>query len=1166
MTSLLLRLYDCLHAHPRRLWLALAATLLLLALAAAQLTLSNDPFDFLAADARTRHVVTHLKPMERVSVCLTADSVCAAFRTREASDALINTAEDMAANLDSALKELIHIELYHDASEQRALAEAVYSRLPELLTAGDYRRADSLLTPSNLEQAPKRIRELLLTPAGAALAPYVARDPLMIAAPVLERLRNLGQGAGLSADEGYLLTNDGRRLMFFVDVADSVAADEVNERLYDAVEAAADRAEAQHPGVKVFAYGAPLVSAANARQVQADEWHTLAIALTLLIILFALVFRSVRNLALLLLPVAFGALFALAIIALLHIRLSLVALGVGSVVLGIALSYSTHIITHSGHVASARELLRTMAWPMTVGSLTTVGAFVALLFTQSVVLRHLGLFASLTLVGTLLFSLVFLPHLLRVGASTGGWAANWLQRVAAIDYSRQTWLVALIALLFVVCLFHFTEVGFVADMGALNYVGEGRLSRSLPVVEQTLGVDGHRTTLVVTGSSVEELATNAAHFRARSQSLSNSGVRSTRCVADDFLPSAQEVRLRDSLWLRLTSQDKVEPLLTTLEASARREGFADGAFAPFRALLTAQPKGMPTPGDLQRDPLFAEWLSQADTLLLLNELVETDLQRRDQALAALAQAPGAVQTDLGFFARLTTTAMVADFNFLLLVSSIIVALALLLSYRNLELCLLTFLPMAVSWVIILGLMALCGVQFNVVNIILSTFIFGVGDDYSIFILDGLQADYSRGGRLLPAHKTAILLSALSAMAGLGAQVFGQHPAVHSLGLVSLFGLGAVLLVSFVVQPALWRWLIANPAQKGYPWSVSSALRSAYIYGTFGIVSLLTVVVLTPLLVLPDRPWRRRAMHQVVHAAIRFFVWSFHWMDNIPRIDNLRLEKPAIIVANHQSFVDILAFLATSPRISFVVKGSMPRIPIMGSILRFLDCYPASGGYDKLVPHVRRLTEEGISVVIFPEGTRTCDARIHRFRNGAFLLAHRLQLPIRPVIFYGNVYAVRKQQPFHVRPSLMRSVVLDDFRVGQESEPGGSIVYHERHRLQTTMRSAYEAMRRQYDAVNPYFADAYQTAFRYCGYELEAEARSLCKEYSERESELQALPSVGTLRMPPGSERWALWVALRGDGRRIVCRSLDPNECALCQHSLLLRRAAEAHCAVEYVIE
>ena len=74
-----------------------------------------------------------------------------------------------------------------------------------------------------------------------------------------------------------------------------------------------------------------------------------------------------------------------------------------------------------------------------------------------------------------------------------------------------------------------------------------------------------------------------------------------------------------------------------------------------------------------------------------------------------------------------------NFNYFGWACGIIVFIFLWFSFGNIELAIMSFLPMAVSWIWILGIMGLTGIQFNIVNIILATFIFGQGDDYTIFM-------------------------------------------------------------------------------------------------------------------------------------------------------------------------------------------------------------------------------------------------------------------------------------------------------------------------------------------------------------------------------------------------------------------------------------------------
>ena len=89
------------------------------------------------------------------------------------------------------------------------------------------------------------------------------------------------------------------------------------------------------------------------------------------------------------------------------------ALGIGSVVLGVAISYCLHVIVHQRFVRSVEQMLAEEAKPVCLGCLTTVGAFLGLLFTQSELLKDFGLFATFALVGSTFFALIFLPHFLR---------------------------------------------------------------------------------------------------------------------------------------------------------------------------------------------------------------------------------------------------------------------------------------------------------------------------------------------------------------------------------------------------------------------------------------------------------------------------------------------------------------------------------------------------------------------------------------------------------------------------------------------------------------------------------------------------------------------------------------------------------------------------------
>lgn len=118
-------------------------------------------------------------------------------------------------------------------------------------------------------------------------------------------------------------------------------------------------------------------------------------------------------------------------------------------------------------------------------------------------------------------------------------------------------------------------------------------------------------------------------------------------------------------------------------------------------------------------------------------------------------------------------------------------------------------------------------------------------------------------------------------------------------------------------------------------------------------------------------------------------------------------KPAVIICNHQSHLDLLPMLALAPKTVMLTANWVWRSPFYGYIIRNVDYLPASDGMESILPRVRDLVDRGYSVVVYPEGTRSLDTKIGRFHQGAFFLARELNLDIVPLVLYGTGKALPK---------------------------------------------------------------------------------------------------------------------------------------------------------------
>ena len=178
---------------------------------------------------------------------------------------------------------------------------------------------------------------------------------------------------------------------------------------------------------------------------------------------------------------------------------------------------------------------------------------------------------------------------------------------------------------------------------------------------------------------------------------------------------------------------------------------------------------------------------------------------------AIAVLPHAVCIDPFYYTNDMVSMLNDDFNTILGISSVFVFIVLLVSFRSIPIALIAFLPMGLSWYVVQGIMGIFGLQFNLINIIIATFIFGIGVDYSIFVMTGLIAKAKgEDDNLLIYHKTAIFFSAFVLMVVTGSLLFATHPAIHSIGISTLIGMSATILITYTLQPALFRYLMRYP--------------------------------------------------------------------------------------------------------------------------------------------------------------------------------------------------------------------------------------------------------------------------------------------------------------------------------------------------------------------
>ena len=735
MAELVVRIYDAMAGHRRLCLLSfIVSTLVLLALVL-RIDFKEDISDFLPLDSEQQQ---EMQVYQEVSG---ANRVFAIF-SGESPDSLVAAIDRFVEILEA--RDTAHwvqnLVAEADLSQAEQMTQFVYDHIPYFLEPADYQRMDSLLQAHDYIPAQLQAdREMLMFPAGGLLSENIQRDPLNLFTPVVASLQQTS-GFHYELYEGHIFTPDLHRAIVMMDSPFGNSETDGNARLLALLQECADSINlsiSQSLNLSISFTGGPAIAVGNARQIKADSILSVSLAVVLILVLLWFSFRRIRHLLLIVVAIGWGWLFALGMLSIVHSQVSIIVIGISSVIVGIAVNYPLHLISHLSHTPDVRQALREIAKPLVVGNVTTVGAFLALVPLQSVALRDLGLFSSFLLVGTILFVLLWLPHLLGERVNQGDRQSSFLLPPSSFLQIPSSFLAVVILTMTLFFAYHSTRTSFDTDLSHINYM-------------------------------TDQQKADMAALQGDADLTREPSLASTRFLLSD---SIQRERL--ALWREWVKAHR-GPILEQLKVEGPRAGFADDSFDAFAANLEA---------DYQPQPLV--YFRQLPPTVLLQNI---DVKGLNSSLL---------------------NSLSDNFNYIGWACSLIVFFFLWFSFRSLFLATLSFLPMAVSWVWILGIMALCGIQFNIVNIILATFIFGQGDDYTIFMTEGAVYEAVHRRPMLASYKRAIILSALIMFIGIGSLIVARHPALHSLAEVTIVGMSSVVLMAFIFPPLLFRWYVKH---------------------------------------------------------------------------------------------------------------------------------------------------------------------------------------------------------------------------------------------------------------------------------------------------------------------------------------------------------------------
>ena len=697
----------------------------------------------------------------------------------------------------------------------------VLEHVPSFIDTSAYHDFDEALEPESIETQMWVNYEQMMADETGDLTKAIMYDPLNLRAVVLGDVLQ-GAVGGLNLIDGHLFCPDSTVALAYLapsfrslDSGSSTAFSRMLKRTQKEF-------EASHPGVKVHAHGDPIGSVSNAGRIKSDLMVTVGISLVLILLLIGLCFRSFPFIWKLLLPILYGMAFSLACIYWIKGGMSLMALGLGAIVLGVAISYTLHVLIHHFFVGDPEKMLRDESTPVFLGCITTVGAFCSLLFTESDLLRDFGMFASFALLGSTMFSLIFLPHFLpTIKADSHNKTFRRISRLNNLPFDRKPWFLVLIAVIVVIGIIFSPKVKFDSDLRNLDYNSpEEEVAENLYNEKNNDGF--YHLYFATVSTDIDEALEADKSLMVILDSLKRQGAvhNYTDVIPKLFVTQADQEQ-RIAAWNAYWTEERKAYAIDQVDKGAYNFGLDPMMFYDFKDLLdTDYEAASLLESGVVPDNLLGNFIEcNADNQYMVFTDVSMDFDEKDIATDALVLNPKTFVLEPFYYCKSMVEVVNDDFNIAVWISSLFVLLILLVSFRNIITALLSFLPMVLSWFMVQGYMAIIGLEFNLVSIIISTFIFGVGVDYSIFITEGLLSQARTGNNdVLTWHKVAIFFSAVILVIVVSSLLFAVHPAIRSIGLSTLIGMASTIMISYALQPfAFWQLM-------KWPWYKKSVMK------------------------------------------------------------------------------------------------------------------------------------------------------------------------------------------------------------------------------------------------------------------------------------------------------------------------------------------------------
>lgn len=1092
MVNLLLKIFDYLQTRKVLFVFIVLVSAIILISQSLTLGYKEDIYDFLPIDSQ------HQKSLDVYQNISSAEKIFVVFEHKDTT----NIDQDEIVEAMECFKELLiesdtiglskGLTISIDLDYYRDLTNAVYQHIPYFLNDEDYKRLDSIITPKYIKEQIKQIKSLLLLPSGGLLTENIQKDPLNIFTPTVAKLQKYNNSTSYELYDGYIFTHDKKKAIAMLNSPYGSSETSNNGKLIDYLNQLINKMEFKYTDITAHLTGAPVIAVGNAKQIKNDSVIAIIFASLSIFVLLLYSFRNGKDLLYIVISILFGWFFAMAGISLFRDQISIIVLGISSVFIGIAVNYPLHLLAHTNHNLNIRDSLKDIIPPLLVGNITTVGAFLCLVPLKSIALKDLGLFGSFMLIGTILFVIIFLPQIINHKSRVQKKERILFPHFVSFNFENKKWVFMCMLIITLPLAYFSTQTQFDANMQNINYMTDEQ-REDFNELQATIS-NGLNTLYVLSEDTILNRALrNSEQNELKLTNLfkDNSNVQINSIT--HLYPSIEEQKRRITHWNQFVKNKSIL-LDETLRDELDLNGFNEAAFNQYFDII----KNRYSVGDIDFSEILGE-ISKQQICKISNRYYVVDkvsipFEETDSIKETINKNIENITCfDVKSMNNAISQTLSDEFDYIGISCGIIVFLFLWASFGRIELSIMAFLPMAISWIWILGIMGITGIQFNIVNVILATFIFGQGDDYTIFMSEGLIDEYAYRKKILTSYKNSIIMSALIMFLGIGCLIITEHPALHSLAEVTIVGMAVVVLTAYVIPPMIFRFLnFYNNKPRKYSLTLERLITSLYCTIAYLIEIIIGLILGFMLFSFGNRSmWKRKIFHGYIHFLAKINCKCIYGVNiSIKNLYNEDFNKGSIIICNHQSILDSLLMMAIYPKLLIVTNAKVRNNIIVHKILDYAGFYTTEERLENCLADMQENLKNGFHICIFPEGARS-DDKILRFHKGAFYLVEQLKADIIPILMHGANWVMPKGSAIVNRGSIIleigKRIKCSDISYGEN--------YQERTRCIHKMYLNWFSNLSGEIEKATYFSDFVKARYYYKGLLVEKETSSLLKRYN-----------------------------------------------------------------------